>query len=184
MSKSDGGFIILQDIIEKGFNPLVYRLMCLGTHYRKPLSYSETALKNFNKVLNNIISNYQLLLEKSSKKKIDITDDPYLREFKKAINNDMNMPVALSQYYEVITNDTFHSIDERIELAKEILDKHIYWTNFFDFLEIYTIPNVYFGDFSAQSGERVQMIATSRDLMSLAQQIVAFDNAEDFYSRV
>ena len=124
MSKSDGGFIILQDIIEKGFNPLVYRLMCLGTHYRKPLSYSETALKNFNKVLNNIISNYQLLLEKSSKKKIDITDDPYLREFKKAINNDMNMPVALSQYYEVITNDTFHSIDERIELAKE-MDKII-----------------------------------------------------------
>jgi len=76
--------------------------------------------------------------------------------------------------------DNVSALTDKATEVKKILDNHIYWTNFFDFLEIYTIPNVYFGDFSAQSGERVQMIATSRDLMSLAQQIVAFDNAEDF----
>ncbi|MCD6442317.1 hypothetical protein J7L24_02140, partial [bacterium] len=68
--------------------------------------------------------------------------------------------------------------------VKKVLKNHIYWTNFFDLLETYTVPDVYFGDFSAQAGESIRLMATSRDLMSLAQQIVAFNNAPDFIKEV
>ncbi|OQX71380.1 hypothetical protein B6D52_01715 [Candidatus Parcubacteria bacterium 4484_255] len=68
--------------------------------------------------------------------------------------------------------------------VKKVLKNHIYWTNFFDLLETYTVPDVYFGDFSAQAGESIRLMATSRDLVSLAQQIVAFNNAPDFIKEV
>ena len=31
---------------EKGYNPLVYRLFCLQSHYRKPLTFSFDSLDN------------------------------------------------------------------------------------------------------------------------------------------
>ncbi len=51
-------------------------------------------------------------------------------------------------------------------------------------MEAYTVPDVYFGDFSARAGESVSLMASSRNLISLAQQIVAFNNAPDFIKEV
>jgi len=68
--------------------------------------------------------------------------------------------------------------------VKRALDNHVYWTNFFTLLETYTVPDVYFGDFRAQAGENVKLVANSRSLISLAQQIVAFNNAPDFIEKV
>jgi len=68
--------------------------------------------------------------------------------------------------------------------VKKVLNNHVYWTNFFNFLEAYTVPDVYFGDFSARAGESVSLMASSRNLISLAQQIVAFNNAPDFIKEV
>ncbi|OQX70999.1 hypothetical protein B6D52_02920 [Candidatus Parcubacteria bacterium 4484_255] len=68
--------------------------------------------------------------------------------------------------------------------AKKALNNHVYWTNFFNLLESYTVPGVYFGDFNARARETIRLSATGRDLISLAQQIVAFDNAPDFIKDV
>ena len=40
MSKSKGGFLTVSLLEEKGYNPLVYRMFCLQSHYRKPLTFS------------------------------------------------------------------------------------------------------------------------------------------------
>ena len=40
MSKSSGGFLRLQLLIDKGYHPLAYRLMCLQAHYRSELEFS------------------------------------------------------------------------------------------------------------------------------------------------
>src|SRR4030043_516449 len=40
MAKSAGGFLTLQSLIDKGYEPLAYRYFCLGTHYRKQLMFS------------------------------------------------------------------------------------------------------------------------------------------------
>ena len=40
MSKSGGEFLRLQTLIDRGFHPLSYRLMCLQAHYRSELEFS------------------------------------------------------------------------------------------------------------------------------------------------
>lgn len=40
MSKSSGEFLRLQTIIDRGFHPLAYRMLCLQAHYRSELEFS------------------------------------------------------------------------------------------------------------------------------------------------
>lgn len=40
MSKSAGGFLTLQRLIDEGYDPLDYRFFCLGGHYRSQLAFS------------------------------------------------------------------------------------------------------------------------------------------------
>jgi cysteinyl-tRNA synthetase len=40
MSKSSGEFLRLQLLIDRGYHPLAYRLMCLQAHYRSELEFS------------------------------------------------------------------------------------------------------------------------------------------------
>jgi cysteinyl-tRNA synthetase len=44
MSKSKGGFLTLQTLIDAGYDPLDYRLFVLGAHYRSQLQFSYEAL--------------------------------------------------------------------------------------------------------------------------------------------
>ena len=45
MAKSTGGFLTLASLREKGFEPLDYRYLCLGAHYRSQLQFSYEALE-------------------------------------------------------------------------------------------------------------------------------------------
>jgi cysteinyl-tRNA synthetase len=45
MAKSAGGFLKLASLKEKGFDPLDYRYLCLGAHYRSQLQFSWEALE-------------------------------------------------------------------------------------------------------------------------------------------
>ncbi|MBA4748313.1 MAG: cysteine--tRNA ligase [Sphingopyxis sp.] len=45
MSKSAGEFLRLQTLVDKGFHPLAYRLMCLQAHYRSELEFSWEGLQ-------------------------------------------------------------------------------------------------------------------------------------------
>jgi cysteinyl-tRNA synthetase len=46
MGKSAGNFITLATLKEKGYDPIVYRYLCLGAHYRKPLTFSFDSLEH------------------------------------------------------------------------------------------------------------------------------------------
>ncbi len=76
--------------------------------------------------------------------------------------------------------DQIASLERKSLRAESILVNHIYWTKFFNLLETYTIPEVFFGDFSADTNGTVELSATGKDLLSIARQIVVFANAPDF----
>jgi len=40
MGKSAGNFLRVQDLIDRGYDPLAYRYLCLGAHYRSHLTFS------------------------------------------------------------------------------------------------------------------------------------------------
>ena len=101
MSKSKGEFLTVSLLKEKGYNPLVYRLMCLSSHYRKVLEFSYDILDNttnsYNKLKNKI---------KSLGEEKDSTDtDKYLEKFKKALSDDLNTSLALTILFDVLKSD-------------------------------------------------------------------------------
>ena len=58
MSKSKGEFLTVSLLEEKGYNPLVYRLFCLQSHYRKPLLFSYD-------VMDNVKTTYEKLVKRN-----------------------------------------------------------------------------------------------------------------------
>ncbi|HKL17233.1 MAG TPA: hypothetical protein VJ900_02655 [Patescibacteria group bacterium] len=80
--------------------------------------------------------------------------------------------------------DRIENLHKKSSRVDDILDSHIYWTKFFALLEKNTIPNVFFGDFSARVSGSINLQATARDLLSLARQLVAFRQADNFAKEV
>lgn len=103
MSKSKGDSKDLNSLIEKGYDPIVYRYFCLGSHYRKTLVYSLDALdiatNSYNKLkrkINFIKNNVSGDLQDTSS---------YQKRFKNAFENDMNTSMMLTVLYDVIKSD-------------------------------------------------------------------------------
>jgi len=104
MSKSNGEFLTLSLLEEKGYNPLVYRLFCLQSHYRNQLVFSYDALdttKNTYQKLKNKINTL-----KDSENQIDESAfNKYQEKFKDAISNDLNTSLMLTTLYDVLKAD-------------------------------------------------------------------------------
>ncbi len=94
MAKSEGNIIILNDLINKGFNPLSFRYLCLNTHYRSKLNFSWQSLKGAQNALNNLYDKTAELKAKDNKK--------YQKEFLSYINDDINTPKALALTWKLI----------------------------------------------------------------------------------
>lgn len=105
MSKSAGSFITLQDVIDKGFNPLAYRYFVLSGHYRQKLHFSWEALEGAQHALDKL---YHAVQRADVPGKIDaVTKDI----FDASVSDDMNMPKALAALWEVLKSDTVSEAD-------------------------------------------------------------------------
>jgi cysteinyl-tRNA synthetase len=108
MSKSSGEFLTVSLLEEKGFDPLVYRLFCLQSHYRKSLVFSwegmESTRTAYNKLVNRIAA---LKLDDNSP--VDEAKFAELKQrFSDAMDNDLNTALAVTAVYDVLkaqTND-------------------------------------------------------------------------------
>ncbi|OWQ97679.1 cysteine--tRNA ligase [Sphingopyxis bauzanensis] len=101
MSKSAGEFLRLQLLIDKGYHPLAYRLMCLQAHYRSELEFSWEGLgAAFTRLkrLRNSAAALECEIERRSRE--ERADSPEIvalrREFDEAMSNDLNTPQALT----------------------------------------------------------------------------------------
>ena len=100
MSKSLGNVYLLQDLIDKGYNPLVYKMFCYTTVYRKKLNFTWEAMDSAKIAFERLKEAYQKHLkgEETIEEK-DIAE--YEEKFHAAINDDLNMPAAMSVVWEV-----------------------------------------------------------------------------------
>lgn len=103
MSKSLGNVYLLKDIKEKGYDPLVYKLFCYSCHYRNKLNFTWEGIEATSKSLERLRNAYQTHLQGNDElKDADIRKISDIEEkFHKAINDDMNMPLAMSFVWEV-----------------------------------------------------------------------------------
>ena len=101
MSKSSGEFLTVSLLAEKGYNPLVYRLFCLQSHYRKALVFSWENLDNAAVTYNKLISKIAAL--KPGNGAVDKAAAEELRaRFTAALDNDLNTSLAVTALYDVL----------------------------------------------------------------------------------
>ena len=104
MSKSSGEFLRLQLLIDKGYHPLAYRLLCLQAHYRSELEFSWEGLGAALTRLKRLVMAVGKLDQPSTKKqRQDATELAANRTwFETAISNDLNTPEAIAALEDVL----------------------------------------------------------------------------------
>ena len=104
MSKSKGEFLTIDLLESKGYNPLAYRLFCLGSHYKNQLVFTFESLDSsqnaYNKLINKIKS-----IKKDDSKINQEGFDKYNNEFKNALADNLNTSNALTVLYDVLKSD-------------------------------------------------------------------------------
>jgi cysteinyl-tRNA synthetase len=107
MSKSRGNIITIQELIENhGADPLALRLLLLSTHYRKMLNFTFDALDQAKSSLVRI-NTFLEALSRTSFEDGQTTEaislaDKMVQDFKKGLNDDLNISAALSALFEMI----------------------------------------------------------------------------------
>ena len=100
MSKSKGDFLTVSLLEEKGYNPLVYRMFCLQSHYKKPLTFSYENLDNVTKAYNKLVKKVASLKADGAP---DLSDaQPLLDKFKNNMDNDLNTSLGITCLYDVL----------------------------------------------------------------------------------
>ncbi|MBE6632706.1 MAG: cysteine--tRNA ligase [Ruminococcaceae bacterium] len=106
MSKSKGEFLTVSLLESKGYDPMVYRMFCLQSHYRKSLVFSWENLDNMKVAYNKLVAKIATL------KDGDAVDRAVFEEqragFVKALDNDLNTSLAVTAIYDALkakTND-------------------------------------------------------------------------------
>lgn len=62
-------------------------------------------------------------------------------------------------------------LQKKLGLVKNLINEHIYWTNFFKFLENNTLVDVYYSGFGGDVGGNYVLAASAKDFYTLAEQI-------------
>ena len=104
MSKSNGEFLTVDLLVNKGYNPLAYRLFCLQSHYKNQLVFTYDSLDIASNTYNKLLSKIKLV-----KKDDSVIDqesfDKYNDEFKSALADNLNTSNALTVLYDVLKSD-------------------------------------------------------------------------------
>ncbi|KKS56086.1 MAG: cysteine--tRNA ligase [Candidatus Blackburnbacteria bacterium RIFCSPHIGHO2_02_FULL_39_13] len=125
MSKSLGNYYTLCDIEEKGFTPASFRYLVLTAHYKDQMNFTweslkgaQTAYERLKSLVSGVAQSDRTVLSAEKEEKID----EYREKFWAAVNNDLNMPQALSVVWEVAKSN-IPSQDKRdlILLFDEVL---------------------------------------------------------------
>jgi cysteinyl-tRNA synthetase len=133
MSKSLGNVYTRQDLEERGFDPLAFRLFTYSANYRSKLNFTWESLSVASHQLRKLRSAYH-------KAKPTWTENicPYQERFNTALADDLNMPVAMAVVWEVLSElepgevtaflkdvDTILSLDlakkEHVEVSEEVI---------------------------------------------------------------
>lgn len=94
MSKSLGNTYTVDTLIQRGYSPMAFRYFCLNAHYRKKLNFTFDSLDAAQVSYGRLMD----LLYKHKCSDVDCDNsvvDGYLEKFQEAIDDDLNIPLAL-----------------------------------------------------------------------------------------
>lgn len=115
MSKSNGEFLTVNLLKQKGYNPLSYRLFCLQSHYKKQLIFTYESLDIAQNTYNKLKSKIKSLKEDNSPLDQEAFNK-YNQEFINALEDNLNTSNALTVLYDVLKSDL--TTNTKISLIK------------------------------------------------------------------
>ncbi len=103
MSKSLGNVYTISDLEAKGFTAMDYRMFNFTSHYRNKLNFTWDSLESAKVSLSRLKEGFKRQYEGTE----DVSDEviaDYENKFHEAINDDLNMPLAMSVVWDVVKN--------------------------------------------------------------------------------
>lgn len=107
MSKSLGNFYTLREIIARGYDPLAFRFLVLGAHYRSKLNFTWRAMESAKTTLENL---YEFMgrLDRDNPSNLDEAVGRAKVSFGEALDDDLNSPVALAAVFSLVKEVNIH----------------------------------------------------------------------------
>lgn len=103
MSKSKGDFLTVSLLEKKGYDPLVYRMFCLQSHYRKPLEFSYEVMDNVAIAYRKLRNKIAALNQSGEVNQEQVS--AYQAKFKEAVGNDLNTSSGITILYDLLKAD-------------------------------------------------------------------------------
>jgi len=101
MAKSAGEFLRVGALIERGYDPLAFRFLCLTGHYRTQLNFTWDALDAAATGLARMRTGFHALRDDAAA----YPDDALVARFGAQINDDLNAPRALALAWEALRGE-------------------------------------------------------------------------------
>ncbi|MCH5279241.1 MAG: cysteine--tRNA ligase [Christensenellaceae bacterium] len=103
MSKSKGNILTVSVLREKGYDPIVYRMFCLQSHYRKPLEFTFETLDNSVAAYDRLINRIAAINDDGE---VDMgAFESYRARFIENVGNDLNTSLGLTVLYDLLKDD-------------------------------------------------------------------------------
>jgi cysteinyl-tRNA synthetase len=125
MSKSAGEFLRLQLLVDKGYHPLAYRLMCLQAHYRSELEFSWEGLQAALVRLKRMVMGVAALKDQIGSFSLDpgsygrLLNHQLRQTFDHAISEDLNTAIGLMEV-EIAIGKKALPPEERLTIVAEL----------------------------------------------------------------
>ena len=117
MSKSAGEFLTLQALVDRGFHPLAYRMMCLQAHYRSELEFSWESLLAASVRLKRLVQAIEGLRPRAAQSKGSAA--LYRDQLSAAVAEDLNTARALTSL-DAMLSDKAVGAAERLAALDDV----------------------------------------------------------------
>lgn len=129
MSKSLGNTYRIAQLEEMGYQPMVFRYFCLNAHYRKKLNFTfdgmDAAKTSYTRLMRALKAH-----KDSENQTVTEVIEKYISEFDEAINDDINIPMALGVLWKMLKEpaskdiySTALKMDEVLGLSMDKVDE-------------------------------------------------------------
>src|SRR5258706_1611774 len=110
ISKATGGGVLVSDLIDRGYHPLVYRYLLLQAHYRSQTEFSWAAMDSAQAGLRRLLDRYASARSEHAQR-LAAAAAGHLDAFDRAVSDDLNTPRALASVIAASRDDRLSDAD-------------------------------------------------------------------------
>jgi cysteinyl-tRNA synthetase len=123
MSKSSGEFLVVDDLVTRGFDPLAFRYLCLTASYRVPLTFSWDGMASASDSLRRMRDNVWRLAEGTHDTPAGSAPAELASRFQTAVADDLDIPGALAVAWETLREaNRTTDLGAKRALLEQVLD--------------------------------------------------------------